>query len=95
MGTCRPLNPPESHHPRLPEEPESAALGAALQAGAVHSGVPVADFVAAHEPPVSEHVVRPDPAAAAAYRTAYARHRDGGAALFARAAGAGGGDAAA
>jgi hypothetical protein len=46
---------------RLPLEPEAAALGAALQAGAVHSGVAVADFVRQHEPQVSEKVRAPAP----------------------------------
>lgn len=35
---------------RFPEEPESAALGGALQAAAVCAGVPVAEYVAANEP---------------------------------------------
>lgn len=39
---------------RFPAEPEAAALGAALQAAAVHSGTPVADYVAAHPPPLGE-----------------------------------------
>jgi hypothetical protein len=39
---------------RFPAEPEVAALGAALQAAAVHSGVPVADYVERHPPPMGE-----------------------------------------
>ncbi len=39
---------------RFPAEPEAAALGAALQAAAVHSGTPVADYVEAHPPPLGE-----------------------------------------
>ena len=35
---------------RFPEEPESAALGGALQAAAVCAGVPVAEYVADNEP---------------------------------------------
>ena len=41
---------------RFPTEPESAALGAALQAAAVHHGEPVADFVHSHQPPLSDDV---------------------------------------
>ena len=41
---------------RFPTEPESAALGAALQAAAVHSGEPVADFVESHAPPLADEV---------------------------------------
>ena len=41
---------------RFPTEPESAALGAALQAAAVHAGVPVADFVQSHAPPLADEV---------------------------------------
>eukprot|EP00891_Asterochloris_glomerata_P002943 jgi/Astpho2/2943/Aster-01085 len=40
----------------FPTEPESAALGAALQAAAVQSGVPVAEFVQGHSPPLAEEV---------------------------------------
>jgi xylulokinase len=39
---------------RFPAEPEAAALGAALQAAAVHSGAPVADYVARHPPPMGK-----------------------------------------
>jgi len=41
---------------RFPAEPESAALGGALQAAAVCAGVPVADYVAENEPPCEEEV---------------------------------------
>jgi hypothetical protein len=41
---------------RLPLEAESAALGAALQAAAVHSKVPVGQYVQQNQPPVSEKV---------------------------------------
>lgn len=37
---------------RFPAEPEAAALGAALQAAAVHTGTPVAEYVEAHPPPM-------------------------------------------
>ena len=43
---------------RLPLETESAALGAALQAAAVHHKVPVAEFVASNQPPLSDKVSR-------------------------------------
>lgn len=39
---------------RFPAEPEAAALGAALQAAAVHTGTPVAEYVLAHPPPMGE-----------------------------------------
>jgi len=41
---------------RLPLEAESAALGAALQAAAVHTGVPVGLYVQQHQPPMSDQV---------------------------------------
>ena len=41
---------------RFPAEPESAALGGALQAAAVCAGVPVAEYVAQNEPPCEEEV---------------------------------------
>lgn len=41
---------------RFPAEPESAALGGALQAAAVCAGVPVAEYVAENEPPCEEEV---------------------------------------
>eukprot|EP00879_Flechtneria_rotunda_P029505 GHRR01031916.1.p1 GENE.GHRR01031916.1~~GHRR01031916.1.p1 ORF type:complete len:257 (+),score=71.33 GHRR01031916.1:765-1535(+) len=41
---------------RLPLEPESAALGAALQAAAVRSGVPVGEYVQKNQPPISDRV---------------------------------------
>jgi hypothetical protein len=41
---------------RLPLEAESAALGAALQAAAVHSGVPVGAYVQQNQPPISDQV---------------------------------------
>lgn len=48
----------------------------------MHARAPVADFIAAHEPPVSARVVAPDPAAAGAYAEAYARHAALGRQLF-------------
>ena len=43
---------------RFPTEPESAALGAALQAAAVHAGASVADYVLTNEPPLADEVLR-------------------------------------
>lgn len=40
----------------LPLELESAALGVALQAAAAHRGVPVAEYIAAAPPAVSDEV---------------------------------------
>lgn len=64
----------------FPREPETAALGAALQAAAAASGADVAAFVTAHPPALEpERVVpREDPA----LLEAYARHRALGARLF-------------
>lgn len=67
---------------RLPLEPEAAALGAALQAGAALEGAAVADFVARHEPPVADDVVEPDNANKDAYEAAFARHQAAVKALF-------------
>lgn len=44
---------------RFPAEPESAALGGALQAAAVCAGVPVAEYVADNEPPCEAEVRYP------------------------------------
>lgn len=71
---------------RLPLEAESAAFGAALQAGAVHSKASVADFVSDHQPPLAEEVVLPRPGVRDAYRQAFERHVNMGQLLF------GGGD---
>lgn len=38
----------------LPLESESAALGVALQAAAVHRGSPVAEYIAAGQPPMAD-----------------------------------------
>jgi xylulokinase len=67
---------------RLPLEPESAALGAALQAGAVHSGVGVAAYVHQHMPPLSDEVVQPQAGCRQAYAVAFARYQEQGVALF-------------
>lgn len=43
---------------RFPTEPESAALGAALQAAAVHAGVATPEFIDSHSPPLADLVSR-------------------------------------
>jgi hypothetical protein len=48
----------------------------------VHQGVPVAEFVEQHQPPMAEEVVRPNRALAAAYAAAFQRHVERGEALF-------------
>ncbi|WIA21904.1 hypothetical protein OEZ85_004273 [Tetradesmus obliquus] len=68
---------------KLPLEAESAALGAALQAAAVHSGVPVGAYVQQNQPPISEQVVQPNPANKQAYEEALQRHMQRGQRLFA------------
>lgn len=40
----------------LPLEAQSAALGVALQAAAVHCGVPVAEYIATAHPAMAEEV---------------------------------------
>jgi xylulokinase len=59
---------------RFPAEPESAALGAAMQAAAVVSGAGVAEFVRTHPPAMLGQPVRPSPGSAAATTEALARH---------------------
>ena len=41
---------------RFPVEPESAALGGALQAAAVYNQEPVSDYITAHEPGTTDEV---------------------------------------
>lgn len=41
---------------KFPTEPESAALGAALQAAAVHAGVAAPEFIDSHSPPLADTV---------------------------------------
>ena len=41
---------------RFPTEPESAALGAALQAAAVHAGIATPEFIDSHSPPLADLV---------------------------------------
>ena len=42
---------------RFPTEPESAALGGALQAAAVYNNASVADFILENEPPFADEVI--------------------------------------
>jgi xylulokinase len=70
---------------RFPAEPESAALGAALQGAAVAAGASVAGFVREHPPPMLAEVVHPEPAAADAMAEAFARHESRAAAWAAEA----------
>ena len=59
---------------RFPAEPESAALGAAMQGAAVAGGVRVADFIRAHPPAMHAETVRPRPESVAATAEAFVRH---------------------
>jgi xylulokinase len=59
---------------RFPAEPEAAALGACLQAGAVCSGMRVSAYVELHQPPLEPGVLQPDPEQAAVYSSALRRH---------------------
>lgn len=69
---------------RFPAEPESAALGGALQAWALDAGDgDPAAFLAAHAVPLEDSVVEPAPAAAAAYEEAAERFDALGRSLFA------------
>ena len=67
-----------------PTEPESAALGAALQAAAVVAGVDdIGEWIEREHPaPVGESVA-PNPDVAAEYEQAFALYAKRGAALFA------------
>lgn len=67
---------------RFPLEPESAALGAALQAAAVATGADVAEFVEAHRPPLAGDEVLPTPAGVAAMAVAFRQHLRWSEALF-------------
>eukprot|EP00803_Ostreobium_quekettii_P003256 evm.model.scf_876.5 EVM.evm.TU.scf_876.5 scf_876:25056-26697(-) len=67
---------------RFPVEAESAALGAALQAGAVHSGTAVASYVERVGPELDDCVVAPDPSKKEVYKAAFQRHKEFGQALF-------------
>ncbi|KAK9817151.1 hypothetical protein WJX72_010395 [[Myrmecia] bisecta] len=69
---------------RFPTEPESAALGAALQAAAVHAGIPVKEYVADNEPPLADETMQPIKENAAAYQEAFERHQRLGRLLFDR-----------
>ncbi|KAG2450450.1 hypothetical protein HYH02_004952 [Chlamydomonas schloesseri] len=68
----------------LPAEPDSAALGAALQAAAVLQGTTVSDYVAQHPPPMLDQVIKPNPEHRAAYDEALVRFESLGKQLFAQ-----------
>ena len=66
----------------FPVEPESAALGAAFQAGAASKGIPVKDYVAQQNIPIETSEVKPNEENAAAYMNAFERYRLCGGKLF-------------
>eukprot|EP00892_Ulva_mutabilis_P008976 jgi/Ulvmu1/6450/UM003_0080.1 len=68
---------------KVPSMAESAALGAALQAAAVHQGADVAEFVGENPPEMEGGEIEPDPKNAEAYAEARQRHVAAGSALFA------------
>ena len=68
---------------RFPAEPESAALGAALQAAAAFASAGVGSYVRDKaDPPLLPEVVEPDAATAAHYAVAFQRHQALGKKLF-------------
>lgn len=67
---------------RFPTEPESAALGGALQAAAVYNGASVADYIVENEPPLSEEEVYPNDKLKDAYEEAFRRHDEISKGLF-------------
>ena len=68
----------------FPVETESAALGAAFQAGAAATGVSVKDFVLQQNIPMEPQVVEPNPANFEAYEKAFQRYRSYGQSMFGR-----------
>eukprot|EP01023_Acetabularia_acetabulum_P016246 TRINITY_DN18025_c0_g1_i10.p1 TRINITY_DN18025_c0_g1~~TRINITY_DN18025_c0_g1_i10.p1 ORF type:complete len:538 (-),score=95.55 TRINITY_DN18025_c0_g1_i10:668-2281(-) len=67
---------------RKPVEPESAALGAALQAGAVYEGVDITEFVENHEPQCEANIFEPDSSVKTSYNAAFEKHVTFGEKLF-------------
>lgn len=67
-----------------PSEPETAALGGALQAAAVHQGVPIGEFIAdlALHAADEQSRLEPDPSLEARYLESYATHIEVGQRLF-------------
>jgi xylulokinase len=59
---------------RFPAEPESAALGAAMQGAAVAAGARVADYVRTRPPMMLAGTVMPSAGSGAATAEAFARH---------------------
>jgi len=67
---------------RRPAETESAALGAALQAAALVTGVPAREYVLAHPPAYAEGAEVPNPAAVTTHAVSYQKFVAEGKALF-------------
>ena len=66
----------------FPVEADSAALGAALQAAAVHAQADIAQFVVAHAPELEARELEPDAKLASLYADGLQRHEALGGALF-------------
>ena len=66
----------------FPIEPESAALGAALQAAAVRAQTDIVQFVFKNAPHMEEGELEPDASTAQMYADGLARHNTLGNALF-------------
>lgn len=66
----------------FPMETESAAIGAAFQAGAAAEGIPIKDYVATQSIPMEPVKVEPIVENTAAYEKAFERYRSLGKALF-------------
>ncbi|GMH33976.1 hypothetical protein BSKO_01810 [Bryopsis sp. KO-2023] len=66
----------------FPKEPESAALGAALQAGAIYHKIPTDEFVRQQGVPLEDTVLVPNPEVKDLYNNAFERHCRLGSSLF-------------
>jgi sugar (pentulose or hexulose) kinase len=66
----------------IPRESDSAALGAAFQAAAVHQGCEIRAFVSDHAPEMEPESIEPDASTQGLYQAALQRHRDYGDLLF-------------
>jgi xylulokinase len=66
----------------VPREADSAALGAALQAAAVHQGCEIRAFVSEQEIGMDHVSIEPDESTKDLYQAALERHRDFGSSLF-------------
>lgn len=67
---------------KFPEEPESAAVGAALQAGAVLHGRDIREYIVEQNLGLEEEIVTPDPEMRATYSEAFERFTNHGKLLF-------------